>query len=34
MDRAVAMTLLKAASETCPYSRALHGNVDVDVHLA
>lgn len=34
MDREVATRLLKAASETCPYSRALRGNIDVDIHLA
>lgn len=34
MDRDVATRLLKAAGEICPYSRALHGNIDVDIYLA
>jgi lipoyl-dependent peroxiredoxin len=34
VDREVAEQLLQAAHATCPYSRAVHGNIDVDLRLA
>lgn len=34
LDRDVAEQLLRAAHETCPYSRATRGNIDVDIRLA
>lgn len=34
MDREVAGQLLRTAHETCPYSRATRGNIDVDIRLA
>ena len=33
MDRAVAQELVDFAHENCPYSKALRGNVDVEVNL-
>jgi osmotically inducible protein OsmC len=33
MDREVAQALLDAAHETCPYSNATHGNIDVSTNL-
>jgi Ohr subfamily peroxiredoxin len=33
VDRDLARQIVEAASRTCPYSRALHGNVDVTVTL-
>ena len=34
MEREVAEQLLRRAHETCPYSRATRGNIDVDIRLA
>lgn len=34
MDRAVARTVVDAAHETCPYSKATRGNVAVEINLA
>ncbi|HEY0505883.1 MAG TPA: organic hydroperoxide resistance protein [Lysobacter sp.] len=34
LDRDTAQALLATAHETCPYSKALRGNVDVEIHLA
>jgi Ohr subfamily peroxiredoxin len=33
VDREVAKTLLDAAERTCPYSKATHGNIDVQINL-
>ena len=33
MDRAVAQELVDFAHENCPYSKAIRGNVDVEVNL-
>jgi lipoyl-dependent peroxiredoxin len=34
VEREVARSLVDAAHETCPYSRATRGNVDVAITLA
>lgn len=33
LDRAVAQALVDEAEQTCPYSKAIRGNVDVEVKL-
>ena len=33
LDREVAQALVDAAHETCPYSKAIRGNVDVEITL-
>jgi lipoyl-dependent peroxiredoxin len=33
LDREVAQALVDAAHETCPYSKAIRGNVDVEIAL-
>src|SRR5215471_3907958 len=33
LDRQVAQSLLEAAHQTCPYSKATHGNIDVAINL-
>jgi lipoyl-dependent peroxiredoxin len=33
LDRAVAQSLVDAADQTCPYSKAIRGNVDVTISL-
>jgi Ohr subfamily peroxiredoxin len=33
LDRNVAQTLLDGAEQTCPYSKATRGNIDVEVNL-
>ena len=33
MERGAAEALVKAGHEVCPYSRAVHGNIDVAVNL-
>jgi lipoyl-dependent peroxiredoxin len=33
VDREVAQALVHAAEETCPYSKAIRGNVDVEIKL-
>ncbi len=33
VDREVAQQLLEEAHQTCPYSKAVNGNVDVELHL-
>jgi len=33
LDREVAQALVDAAHETCPYSKAIRGNVDVEINL-
>ena len=33
IDREVAQTLIDAAHEICPYSKATHGNIDVETNL-
>jgi len=33
LDREVAQALADAAHETCPYSKAIRGNVDVEITL-
>lgn len=33
LDREVAKTLVEAAHETCPYSKATRGNIDVETYL-
>jgi len=33
LDRQVAQSLLDAAHQTCPYSKATRGNVDVEINL-
>lgn len=34
LDREVAQSLLDAAEQTCPYSKATRGNIDVAINLA
>lgn len=34
VDRAIAQQLLEKAHQTCPYSRAINGNVDVNISLS
>jgi len=33
LDRQVAQTILDAAHQTCPYSKATRGNIDVEINL-
>jgi lipoyl-dependent peroxiredoxin len=33
LDREVAQTLLDAAHQICPYSKATRGNIDVEINL-
>jgi osmotically inducible protein OsmC len=33
LDRAVAQSLLEAAHQICPYSKATRGNIEVAIHL-
>jgi lipoyl-dependent peroxiredoxin len=33
LDRQVAQALVDAGSRTCPYSKAVHGNIDVEYNL-
>ncbi len=33
VDSEVAQTLVEAAHQTCPYSKALHGNIDITTNL-
>ena len=33
VDRETAMALAKAGEETCPYSKAIKGNVEVEINL-
>ena len=33
LEREVAQLLVDAAHQTCPYSKAIRGNVDVEVNL-
>jgi lipoyl-dependent peroxiredoxin len=33
VDRELAESLLHAAYETCPYSKATRGNIDVEINL-
>jgi osmotically inducible protein OsmC len=33
LEREVAQTLADAAHQTCPYSKAIRGNVDVEIQL-
>ncbi len=33
LDRSVAQTLVDEAEKTCPYSKAIRGNVDVEINL-
>jgi Ohr subfamily peroxiredoxin len=33
LDRDVAQTLANAAHQTCPYSKAIRGNVDVEINV-
>jgi lipoyl-dependent peroxiredoxin len=33
LDREVAQALVDAAHQTCPYSKAIRGNVDVEITL-
>jgi lipoyl-dependent peroxiredoxin len=33
LDRDVAASLVEAAHQTCPYSKAIRGNVDVEINL-
>ncbi|WP_228450579.1 organic hydroperoxide resistance protein [Chryseolinea soli] len=33
LDREIAQTLVDAAHQTCPYSKAIRGNVDVTINL-
>jgi Ohr subfamily peroxiredoxin len=33
LDRAVAQALLDGAHQTCPYSKATRGNIDVEINL-
>ncbi|MBA4016300.1 MAG: peroxiredoxin [Pirellula sp.] len=33
LDRETAQALLEAADQTCPYSKAIRGNVDVELNL-
>jgi osmotically inducible protein OsmC len=34
LEREVAQALVDAADQTCPYSKAIRGNVDVVINLA
>ena len=34
LEREVAQALAEAAHQTCPYSKAIRGNVDVEINLA
>jgi osmotically inducible protein OsmC len=34
LDRDVAQSLVDAAHGTCPYSKALHGNIDIVTTIA
>lgn len=34
LDAATAHSLVDAAHQTCPYSKATHGNIDVDITVA
>lgn len=34
VERDVAESLVEAAEQTCPYSKATHGNIDVAINLA
>ena len=34
VDREVAQALIEAAHGICPYSKAVHGNIAVETHLA
>lgn len=34
LDRDLAQALIDAAHRTCPYSKALHGNIDIETTLA
>lgn len=34
LDRAVAQAIVDAAHQTCPYSKATRGNIDVTISLA
>ena len=34
VDRAVAAELAEAAHDICPYSKAVHGNIEVTTHIA
>ena len=34
LDRAVAHAIVDTAHETCPYSKASRGNIDVSITLA
>jgi lipoyl-dependent peroxiredoxin len=33
VDRKTAQALVNAADQTCPYSTAMRGNIDVRIHL-
>jgi len=33
VDREIAQQLVDAAHQTCPYSKAIRGNVDVEINL-
>lgn len=33
IDREVARVLIEEAHQTCPYSKATHGNIDVEINL-
>jgi Ohr subfamily peroxiredoxin len=33
VDSEIAQTLVEAAHQTCPYSKALHGNIDITTNL-
>lgn len=33
IDREVAQSLVDTAHRTCPYSKALHGNIDIETVL-
>jgi Ohr subfamily peroxiredoxin len=33
VDREIAKQLIETAQQTCPYSKAIHGNVDVEYNL-
>jgi osmotically inducible protein OsmC len=33
VERSLAQALVEAAHETCPYSKAVRGNVDVSINL-
>ncbi len=34
LDRDVAQRIVDAAHQTCPYSKATRGNIDVDIRIA